>query len=78
MTGALPLSETDARALASLTPRERDVLVLAAKGLTIREIAQLAGLTHWTANDHLKSIHRKLDVGNRVEAAVIAAKAGLV
>lgn len=74
----MSLTDTDAAALATLTPREREVLVLAAKGMRIREIAQLAGLSNWTANDHLKRVHKKLDVSTRVEAAVIAAKAGLV
>lgn len=74
----IALTETDLQAVASLTPREREVLVLAAKGMQLHEIGELAGINRWTVNDHMKRIYQKLDVCSRVEAAVIAAKAGLV
>ena len=72
------LTESDAVALATLSPTEREVLVLAAKGLTIREISAHVGCRALTVNDHMKAIYAKLDVSTRVEAAVIAAKAGWV
>lgn len=72
------LTESDAAALATLTKTERDVLVLAAKGLTSREVANTTSTSILTVRDHLKAIRRKLDVHSTIEAAVIAAKAGWV
>ena len=74
----IPLTPTDLEAVASLTPKEREALVLYSKGFTIREVATRLSVTFFTAHDHLKHIYKKLDVGSRAEAAVIAAKAGLV
>lgn len=81
MTTATPamLVHADALArLASLTAREREVLVLSSKGLTLKEVASCLRVACGTINDHRKNIYRKLDVNSAVEAAVIAAKAGLV
>ena len=64
--------------LAPLTPRESEVLTYLSKGFTIREISDLLGIRWFTVNDHIKSIYRKLDVSSRAEAAVLAAKQGLV
>lgn len=61
-----------------LTPREVEVLTLAAQGLRVREIAKALALSPHTAGDHLKSIYRKLNVSSRAEAAVVAARRGLV
>lgn len=59
-----------------LTEREKEVLVLAGKGMPGPEIARLLGMSLWTVNAHLKSIYTKLGVSGRVEAAVWAAKQG--
>lgn len=61
-----------------LTPRERDVLQLTAKGYEAGEIGRLLGLSVWTVRDHHKAIYKSLGVNSVQEAAVIAAKAGLV
>lgn len=61
-----------------LYPREREVLVYSSKGFTTKEIAELMGLSTSTITTYLKLVFKKLDVGSREEAAVIAAKAGLV
>lgn len=74
----IPLTHIDKLAVESLTPRETEALVLYSKGFTIVEVAGRMGIKHYTANDHLKQIYKKLDVDSRAEAAVIAAKAGLV
>lgn len=72
-------SVADARYLCStLTPRQRDVLVLTCKGLTTDEIADLLGITYHTVGTHRETVLSKFDVRNTVEAAVIATKAGLV
>lgn len=61
-----------------LTPRETEVLTFLSKGFTIKEIAGLMGIKWFTVNDHIKSIYKKLNVGSRAEAAVLASKHGLV
>lgn len=61
-----------------LTDREIQVLTYLAKGFTNREIADLLKISVPTVGDYLKSVYRKLDVDSRAEAAVYAAKKGLV
>lgn len=61
-----------------LTARETEVLMFLSKGLTIREMAAVMRIRWFTVNDHIKSIYRKLGVCSRAEAAVIAARQGLV
>lgn len=62
----------------ALTPRELEVLTLAARGLRVKEIAAVLAVSPHTAGDHLKSIYRKLNISSRAEAAVEAARRGLV
>lgn len=63
---------------ASLTARETEVLQRVAKGYTLPEIAQQFGLSRHTIADHIKQIYRKLNVSSRAEAALEAARRGLV
>ena len=63
---------------APLTPRETEVLRLTAKGLTLQEVADALGLSRHTVSGYLKDIYRKLSVGTRAEAALEAARRGLV
>lgn len=67
-----------ATGLESLTPREREVLIYCSKGFTAKEVGALLKLSDHTVREYSVRIHRKLDVNTNVEAAVIAAKAGLV
>jgi DNA-binding NarL/FixJ family response regulator len=62
----------------ALTPRELEVLVLIAKGLTMREAADLLGLSQNTVSGYVKVIYRKLNVSSRAEAALTARSLGLV
>ncbi len=55
--------------LDSLTEREREVLVLLARGLTNKEIAKQLIITTNTVKRHLKSLFAKLDVGTRSAAS---------
>lgn len=57
---------------APLSPREREVLSLVARGLRATEAAGVLGISHHTVRDHLKAIYRKLDVSSRAEAALEA------
>lgn len=62
----------------TLTPREREVLVLIAEGKSIVEIAQQLHRSQKTIESHRLALGRKLKVSNRVELAKIAIAGGLV
>ena len=53
-----------------LSPRERKILELLAKGLSNKEIANRLGLTDGTVRWHLENIYRKFHVRSRTEAAL--------
>ena len=61
-----------------LTPREREVLEVAAEGLSAREIALRLDVRERTVTTHLARIYRKLGVRSRLAAVRAAARAGLV
>jgi DNA-binding CsgD family transcriptional regulator len=60
-----------------LTPREHEVLLLVAEGLTNREIGERLYMSEKTASVHVSRILAKLEVGGRVEAAAVAHRLGL-
>ncbi len=62
----------------ALTDRETEVLQRVGKGYTLPEIAQQLGLSRHTVADYVKQIYRKLDISSRAEAALEAARRGLV
>ena len=64
--------------LVILTERETEVLQRVGKGYTLPEIAQQLGLSRHTVADYVKQIYRKLDISSRAEAALEAARRGLV
>jgi DNA-binding NarL/FixJ family response regulator len=72
-----PSTKTPSPELASLTPREREVLALIARGLDTRAIAEALYLSRETARTHVRNLLRKLGVHTRVEAARLALRAGL-
>ena len=61
-----------------LTEREREVLSVAAEGLTARQIAGRLGVRERTVTTHLGRIYGKLGVGTRLGAIRVAARSGLV
>lgn len=63
---------------AGLTPREVEVLVLAARGVTTKAIATRLGIAPKTAGNHLERAYAKAAVGSRAEAALFAMRHGLV
>jgi DNA-binding NarL/FixJ family response regulator len=61
-----------------LKDAERELLSHLAKGLTDREIAAAVFRTQWAVTRRLQVIYKHIGVTKRVEAAVWAAKQGLV
>ncbi|GAB7186554.1 response regulator transcription factor [Kitasatospora sp. Ki12] len=61
-----------------LTGREREVLVLMAEGLSNADIGARIHLGTGTVKDHVSAILTKLRVGGRVQAALLAQRAGLL
>jgi DNA-binding NarL/FixJ family response regulator len=64
--------------LAELSPREVEVLVLVARGLSNTEIADEFVLSVATVKTHVKRVLSKLGVRDRAQAVVLAYEAGLV
>ncbi len=62
----------------SLSNREKEVLTLIAKGLKLSEVAGMLEITHNTAAGYVKDIYRKLNISSRAEAALEAARLGLI
>jgi two-component system nitrate/nitrite response regulator NarL len=71
--GAAPKMDSDL-----LTPREREVLALVARGLTNKEIGVALSVSEYTARNHLRHILDKLNLYNRTQAAAYAVRAGIV
>jgi DNA-binding NarL/FixJ family response regulator len=90
MTGQPPLSPAIARKLLNhfhapqtspqdaLTEREKEVLSIIAKGMTMAETAKILGLTRHTIAGYVKDIYRKLNISSRAEAALSAQRMGLI
>jgi len=59
-----------------LSSRELDIIKLAAKGLTNKEIADKLHLSYRTVEGHMRDVFNKLGVGSRTEAVLFGLKKG--
>jgi DNA-binding NarL/FixJ family response regulator len=62
----------------ALSAREREVLILASKGLSSKEVAAQLFISERTVQTHLASIYDKLGAKNKTEALLLALKYGVV
>jgi DNA-binding CsgD family transcriptional regulator len=77
--GELEASEDDGPdPSASLTPRELEVLSLAADGLSGPELARELSVSPATVNTHFKNMYEKLEARNRAAAVAKAMRLGLI
>jgi len=75
-----PLEEsarTGARGRGRLTSREKEILGLAARGMTTSQIAHQLFVSTQTVRTHFKNIYPKLGVNSRTEAVIFAMQHGL-
>lgn len=60
--------------ISSLTPREKEILLLVSKGLTNKQIAEQLFISENTVKNHIKNLFEKLNLENRVQLASYALK----
>lgn len=72
-----PLDRSDRRAMAALTPREKEVIGLVARGLTNREICDRLWLSMPTVKTHIGNLMAKTDARDRVQLVLFALRTGL-
>lgn len=66
------------RAQVTLSPREREIVRLVAKGLPSKAIADVLDVSLWTVATHLRRVFAKLGVSSRAEMVAQAIKANLL
>lgn len=72
-----PAAPVGRSAVATLTPRERDVLACLGAGLSNQQIAQRLDMAESTTKTHVSRILAKLELRSRVQAAILAQELGL-
>jgi DNA-binding NarL/FixJ family response regulator len=75
---AAPAVAAPAAAPERLTPREREVLALIARGMANKRIALELGVSEKTVKAHVGRVLAKLGVSDRTQAALLAVRSGLV
>lgn len=74
----LPLAAGQSHAFGTLTPAEREILLLLAKGASTKDVANATGRSPHTVDTHIRSLCRKLGCSGRREAVALATSQGWV
>lgn len=69
---------TPSAELGGLTPREREILALVARGYRREEVAGRLDISVSTVGSHINAIYRKLEVRSNIEAVAMAGRLGLL
>ena len=72
------LAETDRTRRSTLSPRETEVLMHLAKGMSKKQISGAMHISVKTVDGHTEKIMSKLDIHDRVELALFAVREGLI
>lgn len=72
------LGESASGEVATLSPREREVMAALAEGLKARQVAERLGIAPDTVRTHVEHAMHKLDARTRVHAIAIALQHGLI
>jgi two-component system nitrate/nitrite response regulator NarL len=75
--GPAGAADPEGARIATLTTREREIVALVAQGFGTQKIADALFISEKTVRNHLASIYDKLNVSERLELALYAAKHGL-
>jgi two-component system, NarL family, response regulator DegU len=75
--GALQ-KDPETRKIESLTPRQREIVMLVSEGLTNKQVSDRLFISEATARNHITSILDKLELRDRFQLAVYAFRHGLV
>ena len=73
-----PVLDDHGARIATLTPREHEIISLLSDGLKNKAIAQRLMISEATVRNHLTSIFAKLDLSDRFELVVYAFRQGMV
>lgn len=76
-TVAIPNADED-QPIETLSKREREILLLVAEGKSNKDIGDILSIQEVTVKSHLKKIFKKLNVTNRMQAAMLALKLNLL
>ena len=71
-------SPEEAALLARLSPRELEVLRLVARGLSNREIGDVLVISEKTAKTHVSNLLRRMNARDRIQAALVAIRNGVL
>ena len=77
-TAAGAYGSTRANDVETLTPRQREVLLLIAQGLSNSEIEAELGITRATCRSHITALLARLGARDRAQLVIVAYEAGLV
>ncbi|HZZ64810.1 MAG TPA: LuxR C-terminal-related transcriptional regulator [Candidatus Baltobacteraceae bacterium] len=78
LLGALPQPAAEGGGYTALTPAEREILQMLARGASTKEVAGSTGRSPHTVDTHIRSICRKLECRGRREAIALATSRGWV